>query len=292
MPVIFAFLALLLACLLLSALIVPWLQPLFAAYLDATPERSLYRFAMLLGLIGLPWLLYRLRLTSRDSLGFHSERHGAAHAIFKGTLLGILILVGLMGGLLLSGARVPIVGLHIDVRDILRVALAGMASGLAVGLIEEFFFRGPMHAGARRTLGFWPTALAIGLFYALVHFIRPSAAPDGDFSICNALLMIQGGLGGATDLNGEPDRFAALWVAGVFLAMVRERTGNILWAIGIHAGWVAIIKLSKLLTRADDAAVTSFLVSEDGITGWLSAAWLLLIAVIYWRLSDPTRRQA
>jgi uncharacterized protein len=286
MPVILAFLALLLGCLLISSLLLPWLAPLFASAIGLTPDRTLYRFAMLLGLIGLPWMLRRLKLNGREAMGFRREPHGTAHALMNGMLIGMLILIGLIGGQIASGARVVVLG-HSShqIWDIVRVALSGAVGGLLVGLIEEFFFRGPMHTGARRSLGFWPVALLTGLFYSLVHFIRPLPFGDAPVDIANALHSMFGGLAQLDRLDQHFDRFVALWIAGIFLSMVRERTGNILWAIGIHAGWVAIIKLGKLLTDADPHATTAYLISSDGVTGWLSSIWMGAIALIYWRIS-------
>ena len=79
------------------------------------------------------------------------------------------------------------------------------------------------------------------------------------------------------------------FVAGVFLSMVRERTGSILLPIGIHAGWVMIIKLAKYLTNTSYVdGQASFWVGEyDHITGWMASLWLGLIAVVYWYRTRP-----
>lgn len=292
MPVLIAFLLYLLGGMLLSSLITPWLYPLFDAWFNATPDRSLYRFAMFLGLLGMPLLLRLLHLRDRDSMGFARTPGGAWHAISSGLLVGTLILGGLVAGLLLSKVYVVDQDIQIGLWLVTRTALSGLASGLAAGLIEEFFFRGPMHSGARRSLSFWPVAILTGAFYSAVHFIRPPHLGDITLDVPTALQAFLDGLSNLAHLGADIDRFIALLVAGVFLSMVRERTGSILWAIGIHAGWILIIKLGKRLTDPDLEANASFLISSDGITGWWSAAWMGAIALVYWWWSNPERRSA
>jgi membrane protease YdiL (CAAX protease family) len=276
---------------LLSSLLVPWLYPLFESWFGATPDRSLYRFAMFLGLLGMPFLLRMLQLRDRVSMGFAATGDRASRVIGRGLLYGALILVGLIAGHLLSGAHQLRPDVDITAWLVIRTALSGLASGLAVGLIEEFFFRGPMQSGARRTLSFWPAAIAIGAFYSAVHFIRPPRLRDIELDTAVALQATLDGLSNLAHLGDDIDRFVALLVAGVFLSMVRERTGSILLPIGIHAGWVMVIKVSKRLTEIDPDAQMAFLASSDRITGWLSAFWMCLIAAVYWWWSDPRRQR-
>ena len=288
MPVIAAFFLYLLGCMVLSATLLPWLHSLFEAWFNATPDRSLYRFAMLLALLGLPLLLRALRLRGRDDMGFPALTMGWRHALSKGLLYGALILIALVLVLLASGARVVDAD-KFTLLTLLRYLLAGLASGLAVGLIEEFFFRGPMQTGARRSLGFWPTAVLIGAFYSMVHFMRPLPPSGNDISVTEAFSMMWGGFAQLGDM-ANADRFIALLVAGVFLSMVRERTGSIVWAIGIHAGWVMVIKVAKKFSDSNPDSAAGFLISGDGITGWWSTAWMAVIALLYWWWSDPKRK--
>jgi len=289
MPVIAAFFFYLLACMLISAALLPWLHPLFEAWLGATPDRALYRFAMLLALLGMPFFLRMMDLRGRDNMGFLPKPDNWKPVLAKGLLYGALILTGLMLLLLVSGARYFVESDDFGLLFVAKYALAGLASGLAVGLIEEFFFRGPMQTGARRTLGFWPTALLIGIFYSMVHFMRPIPPTGLEITLAESFAMMWGGFERLGDVAEIADRFVALVVAGVFLSMVRERTGNLVWAIGIHAGWVMIIKLGKKLTLVDPNSPAAILISSDGITGWWSTAWMAAIAAVYWWWSDPKR---
>lgn len=291
MPVLLAFIAYLLGSLVLSALLLPLLYPGIDALFgdEAEPSGALYRIAMLFMLLGFPWFLKWLRLFGWRETGFTLPARPAWIAVFKGLGLGAAMLAVLALALVLAGVRVyDHVGLP-PLGELVEVLLAGLIGGLLVGLIEEVFFRGMMHTGMRRTLAFWPTALLTGAFYAAVHFIRPAELPAGAaLDLPASLSMLLQGLAGLFEVAAIHDSFVALLVAGVLLSMVRERTGSICWVIGIHAGWVLVIKLTKMLTDADGANGLSILVGHyDKVTGWLAAIWLALVAGVYWYRSRP-----
>ncbi|MDZ7828926.1 MAG: CPBP family intramembrane glutamic endopeptidase [Halofilum sp. (in: g-proteobacteria)] len=296
MPVFLAFVAYLLGSLVLSALLLPLLYPGIEALLGDTaePSSAMYRIAMLLMLLGFPWFLKRLRLLGWREIGFTLPARAAWVAVFKGLGLGTAMLAGLALVLVLVGARVYAHAGMPPAGELLEALLGGLIGGLLVGLIEEAFFRGMMHTGMRRRLAFWPTALLTGAFYAAVHFIRPAELPAGvELDLAASLSMLIQGLAGLFEFAAIHDSLVSLLVAGVLLAMVRERTGNICWVIGIHAGWVLVIKVTKLLTDVDKAdGLSIWLGHYDKVTGWLAAMWLALVAAVYWRRSRPRSGRA
>jgi membrane protease YdiL (CAAX protease family) len=87
------------------------------------------------------------------------------------------------------------------------------------------------------------------------------------------------------------DSFVALLMVGVFLALVRERTGHIGWGIGLHAGWIFVIQTSRRVTEDHPDSSLAFLTGDyDGVIGWLAAAWISLLAALYWRWTRPQPR--
>ena len=65
---------------------------------------------------------------------------------------------------------------------------------------------------------------------------------------------------------------------------MRAWRGNIALAIGVHAGWVLVIKVGKTLTHKDETAPLAFLSgSYDGVIGWLVTAYLALLILAVWR---------
>ena len=85
------------------------------------------------------------------------------------------------------------------------------------------------------------------------------------------------------------DSLLALFAAGVFLSLVRLRTGNIAQCIGIHAGWVLVIKVTKSISTVNYESGWGFLVGTyDGVIGFMGFAWLCLLSISYYWLG--TRR--
>jgi hypothetical protein len=81
------------------------------------------------------------------------------------------------------------------------------------------------------------------------------------------------------------DSFLALFAVGMLLALVRAKTGNIAWCIGLHAGWVMTIKVSKDITEADYGAEYAFLIGTyDGLIGYLALALIATLTAIFYRV--------
>lgn len=290
MAVFLSFLAYILGLLALAALVVPGLYPAVFEPIGLKPESSLYRFAMLVAALGMPFFLRYLALNSWRAAGYTLPRREAWSAIGRGLLIGIAIM------LVLTGVQWALGIHHFDPpKDkwsayyLLRYLLSGLASGLAVGFIEETFFRGLMHTGMRRRLAFWPTAILTALLYAALHFMKPGAPGDAPFDTANAFSMIGEGLARIAESGHVLDSFITLFVVGIFLSMVRERTGSILWVIGIHAGWVMIIKVMKFMTDPTkvDGQFSPWIGGYDHITGWMATLWLGAIAAVYWYRTRP-----
>jgi hypothetical protein len=169
------------------------------------------------------------------------------------------------------------------VSRLLSAAVSGLASGLAVGLLEEFFFRGPLQGGMRRSRPIWVSALLIGLFYAVVHFARPTPLEGQVLDIGTSLGMLAGGLAQLTDFREYADSFVTLTLAGIFLSLTRERTGSLFLAIGVHAGWVTVIRIAKAVTNTDHASPWIWTIGDyDNVTGWLASLVIATSAVLYW----------
>lgn len=290
MPVFLFFLAYLFACLGIAIVIVPPIQPWLFEPIGLEPESSLYRFAMLSALLGMPFFLRYLALNSWKSAGFTLSARAAWAAVGKGLLVGIGIMVALTAAQWLLDVRhfAPPANKW-NPPYFVRTLFSGLIAGLAVGLIEETFFRGLLHTGMRRSLTFWPTATITALLYAALHFMKPEPLAGAEFNSTTALDSIATGLGRIGDFAPIADSFITLVVVGLFLSMVRERTGNILWAIAIHAGWVMIIKLAKYLTDTSyvNGEASPWIGSYDHITGWMATLWLGSIAAVYWYRTRP-----
>ena len=121
--------------------------------------------------------------------------------------------------------------------------------------------------------------------YAAVHFISPrTEIPFDDVGWFSGFTVLSDSFSSYWNL-GFLGSFLALLAAGIFLALVRFKTGHIGYCIGIHAGWVLSLKMTKKLTGLDYQSDWGFLVGNyDGIIGYLALGWLAVASLMYYFL--------
>jgi membrane protease YdiL (CAAX protease family) len=275
----------LLLCLVLAAALNYPLYRILTSFGEIGADRLLYRSAMLIAALGLWPLLRRLQLADRAGLGLAPPWPQLRGDWTRGVFYGLLILGPLAGTLILIGVR-PLqpfdAGLGLALA---RTAAIAALAGILIGLIEEIFFRGILFAALRRRQPWLVAALLTASFYAFLHFVRPEAPPAGlSIDWGSGLNMLAGALHKYATPQLYLDSFVALFMAGLLLALVRESTGSIALGMGMHAGWVFAIRLTKEATEADWQSPYSGLIGHyDGVIGWLAAAWIAVITLgVYW----------
>jgi uncharacterized protein len=226
----------------------------------------------------------RLGLADRRSLGYGLPRALFVREMLFALALGVasmLAVVAAMSALgLLDWSRAA----NLTAGVFLKLLLARLGSGLAVGFIEETFLRGAMQTGISREAG-TPTAILLtSLLFAATHFVASyHIAPDA-VTPWSGVAMLQGSLHAFAQPLLILDAFLALFAVGVLLGMVRAATGNIAACIGLHAGWVWVMLVVHELTQPRRTAPLGFLLSRfDGFVGWLVLAWIVVLAVPIWR---------
>lgn len=275
-------------CLLLATLVA---VPLVATgWIDEPPQRILGRLAQVFMLLGLWPLLRACGCANAAALGFAIGRRDLLRAVAWGWVIGVLMLGALALALVALEVRVPRPwSLALAVR-VLERAGGALLAGLLIALLEELFFRGALFSAIRRRSGLATAAIGSAGLYALVHFLKPTALPAGvAFDWSGAAWMV------GRVFTGFPgwqhlDSLLALFVAGLLLAQVRERTGHIGWGIGLHAGWVFVIAVTRGLTVDDtDATLGVLNGTYDGVIGWFAAAWVGALALAWWWLAPRHR---
>jgi membrane protease YdiL (CAAX protease family) len=284
------FLTYLAAALLLSALL---FFPVFEAinvFWEIRPDRVFYRLAMILAILGFLPFLKLLAINNRNALGYSLHRVQYLRVFATGLAIGVMIMSAHAVLLILLGVRVPLSG-GIVFSNLLASLLSGLLSAVLVALIEETFFRGAMQGHMRRHSRLSTTLLVTSVFYAAVHFIRPPVAAGADsIDWSSGFEMLAGMLYQYQNPAAIADSFIALFCAGLFLGLVRERSGNIALCTGIHAGWVLMIKLASSVTDVDYQSPLAFLVGGyDYMTGWAATGVLAVITLWYWRNESSTR---
>lgn len=277
------------ALLIAAALSYPLMQ---TGWIDYEPQRVMGRIAQLFILLGLWPFLWLMGVANRQALGVAPARADLLRAIWGGWLLGVAILGSLVLAELYLGVRIPdLDGLH--PLSLLEKATAALIGGLLIGLLEELFFRGALYSAIRRRASIGAAAVGSAALYALVHFLKPHELPPGvvfDWAgTWSMFLHVFVSLFQWQHL----DSLIALFSAGLFLALVRERTGHIGWSMGLHAGWVFVIQITRRVTDGDEASSLAFLAGQyDGVIGWLAAVWIGVLAWGYWQVTTwQARRQ-
>ena len=290
MPTLLLFIVYLGMAFILTALLFYPVFQFVDAFWQARPDRIFHRLFMLIAILGFWPLLKLTGLNRRNALGYSQDRKRFFQTFTSGLGIGVLIMSVHALLLLLLGARVAQAG-DILLSQLIYVLVTGLFAGILVALIEETFFRGALQYGMGRNSPFIATLVFTSLFYASVHFIKPVAASDGMVIDWNTgWYLLSSILHSYSNFSDIADSFIALFTAGVLLSLIRERTGSIALCIGIHAGWVLSIKMTKEVTVLDSTAPTAFLIgSYDNIIGWAAAAVLAMVTIVtlwYWRHSE------
>ena len=267
-------------CLVLGALLTyPLMQ---SVQIDYPPERVLGRAAQVLILIGLWPFLKAMGLNRRDALGYGVSRPEFLSALWRGWLIGVAILLVLAILLVALQIRIAETWDAGFAASLARKALQALIGGLLIGVLEETFFRGALYSAVRRRGGAASALFWSAFLFALLHFMKPHGLPDGvAFDWAGTWQMLVHVFTGALQWK-HLDSMVALFLVGLLLALVRERSGHIGWCIGLHAGWVFVIQVTRRLTDGNDQSEFAFLVGDyDGTIGWLAAAWLGLLILVY-----------
>jgi uncharacterized protein len=252
-------------------------------------HRVVSRLWQLTLLVAFLLAMRRLRLRGRADWGYGLPRPAFLRQFAAGLGIGVATMLPM-------SIAMHLLGIH-ELRPefgwpLLASAVAeGAAIGLVVAIVEETFFRGLMYRAVERESGFAAAAWCTALVYASIHFFARVKIPAEDVGWASGFHLLGGALANLSHPLTIIDSFLTLTLVGLLLALVRRRTGAIAACIGLHMGWVWVIKATLAVGREVEPSALSFLVSRfDGYTGWLVAAWALLLIVVAQRqgwLADP-----
>ncbi len=257
---------------------------LLVELIDHQPiHRVLHRIAMLCAVLGSVWLFRRWSLLNAESAGFGLPRREFWWQLGAALVSGVLIILPLLVLLYALDVRVADPRVSVTAALVAKVIAGGLATGLAVALIEEVFFRGLMHSAIERESGRLLAVILPSLLYAAVHFLDGRLhVPTDQIDWGSGMTVLSRMFIKYNDPAMIVDSFLALFAAGVLLALVRVQTGAIAACIGLHAAWVCALYYVEVTTQFNPAAAASWLAgSHDGVVGWGSVVWMAVIAFIY-----------
>ena len=260
------------------------LAPILYDFLPFKFERIFNRLIMVLTLAAV-FFFVRIRRGMFDDYGL-ARKPGSLAMFLAAFATGFLVLSGLCAAYVMTGhaawrpAPLGIGGWMI------RFAGA-LATGLAVGVLEEFFFRGVCYravlgrlsGGAnRQDFGqrmVWASILIVSIFYSLVHFVsheKPLIGPDPVFT--DSLKLVAAPFASLAHWKTLWPQALGLLIFGIILNRLVVKTGSLYASIGLHAGCVFYIKLNGALV--DFLNNKTLMVGSsklyDGITGWVVLA--------------------
>ena len=275
-----------------GALLAPWLYWFVQSvaphsHLAQAPfHRYVDRSLLLVALIGIWPLLRSLGAKSVRDVGLVNPQPHLKR-LASGLLLGFASL-----------ATVAIIAVSIHARqfnhdltsaEIAKKLLSGAATAIVVYVLEEILFRGAIF-GAQRKAWNVPAALLIsGMIYAMVHFLA-KADIAGPVTWSSGLRLLPLKLAGFGDLHTVVPGFFNLTLAGILLALAYQRTGNLYFSIGLHAGWIFWLKSYAVFT-SQSAASAWFWGTDKLIDGWLALFVLLVTVPVLLRLTPVERKK-
>ena len=209
--------------------------PLFELVVPYAPhlrfDRLATRLFQLMIVIILIGLCRAHHINSREQFGLGANRRALGAQLGRGWLLGILSLAPVAVWILAQQIRT----FQSPESPFALAKLLGSAlvTGWAVAWFEEVLFRGVLQKSLRPLfLSAWPTFLILSAFFASVHFLSRTAIPAESVTPHSGWLLWQGLYASFLTPERIVDALLALFVVGVFLSWLTERSGTIALAIG------------------------------------------------------------
>ncbi len=245
-------------------------------------DRIASRLAMLLFAVELVWLCRRLGIRSKADFGYGLPwRRFVAQAFLWGVIGTLTAGAGALF-LLASGLRVPSPGFVPGVGALVHLLLIGIGSGITVALIEESVMRGALHTAIARESGQAAAALLTAVLFAVLHFFAKARIPADELAWHSGFDLLLRSAQPLAHPLAVLDSLLAWTTVFLILAWTRILTGNIAVAIGLHAGWVIVLRMLQEATERAAGAPSVWVSSLDGLLGYWMLPWGAAIAAALW----------
>jgi membrane protease YdiL (CAAX protease family) len=169
---------------------------------------GLFELMGLVGAMGAAWIMSRIDRRPMSTYGLPSK--SAFKGLFWLGWLGGIVEVGVVVGLIavIHGYSFGRLAKHGEA--VLLYGISWAVISVVVGLFEEFTFRGYAQVTLAEAIGYWSAAEVLSAIFALAHLHDP----------------VEGWLGAFV-----------LMAVGLFWCLTLRRTGNLWFAVGMHAGF-------------------------------------------------------
>jgi membrane protease YdiL (CAAX protease family) len=158
-----------------------------------------------------------------------------------------------------------------------------LSSGVAVALIEETLMRGAMHTAIERESGSWAAALLTAPLFAVLHLFAKVHIPAEELGWHSGFDLLSRSFAPLGDPGLVYDSLLSWLIVGLILSLTRVLTGNIAIALGLHAGWVVVLRMLQEATVRGSTPQFSLWVGRfDGLLGLWLLPWGLLVLAALW----------
>ena len=258
---------------------------------DLIPALKKFRFpkylnrgVLIAALIGLWPFLKSLGLNHRGAIGLTENKFAKKHLLI-GALLGAVGLSTVSVGLILTG-RLEVLPKILPIWFI-----SAAATAVAVAVIEEFFFRGALLGVLLKQLSPRVAVLVLSLLFAVLHFIKPHASVkhwDGEVHWWTGFEVLSYSFWQFKEPQLLVGGLLTLFMVGVVLAYATLKTQSLFLAIGLHGGWVFVLRLVQMGTTRNSPP--DWLVGKPLITGLVPCALVVLSGIfLMWYLGRESR---
>lgn len=270
----------------ISCLLAPWIKrlmtaaayyyPLFEHIAESPLHRILARIIIVMIIL---FLVVFNRRIFHDSGSFSAikpvEKDGTFFVL--GLMLGITSLVIQVAFAILSGGR------HFYFTAFswskLPVKLfSDLFSACVIGFCEEFFFRGVIFRHLKRHFPLIVALIVSSLIYSTTHFFQPKElAGIDETSALSGFIVLFKMLTPFISSDFIPESIG-LFLVGLCLATGYHYTRSLYFAIGLHAGWVFVIKFDgMIITRCVPDQIRWW--GASNLVGGVGT-WILLVLIL------------
>jgi CAAX protease family protein len=248
-------------------------------------HRVTSRITMLVLALELVWLCGHLHVRTKRDFGFGLPRHQFLKVSLLWGVIGIAT-AGVGAGFLLSTdlrhwQDAP--GMQ-SATGLMRLLLIGLGSGISVALIEETVFRGAVHTAIARESGPVWAALFTAPLFAVLHFFAKARIPPEQVNWASGFDLLGRSFAPLAHPALVFDSFLAWLAVGLILSFTRVLTGNIAVAIGLHAGWVVVLRiLQESTARGTGVTYAAWVGRFDGLLGYWLLPWAAALGLGLWR---------
>ncbi len=241
----------------LSGLITLWQEYLLSKHPDAKPfhfTRILSRSLTFVLFFVMIWFCKSIEKRSLVSYGLETDL-STIRLLVGGFLLGIfsmLTLIALHLNFHDSSFQIKELSIRFYINLVYQLFVV-----FIIALLEEWFFRGFLLQKLNNDYGSNNAILFSSIIFAMTHFIRP-----------------------ITEFNLLIPEFFGLFLIGLILAYSTMLTGNLYFSIGIHSGWVYIVKIDKYFVSHFDSHFQKMIGAEkllNSLSSWVLGLFVLFM---------------